>query len=237
MPPSNSSRYKRKPDLAALAADESLSQTARAFGALSERMAPWLVEFGSWIFAGLIAFILVVLAALITIGPVDRAIMVAATAFALALPLDVAGLFLLRFVQDITRVGLGDAWERAFREAGLPVPEQVAPPVGPSSREARLTQTVLTYCYSILTLSALLTMVGLVAALWHIAWWVGVAFIAMALIALLLVLAALRTLTPPQTPADRERTQRYWEEMLKRAQERSMQEKHPDHPSTGGVSE
>jgi hypothetical protein len=223
----------RLPDYEALAAEESFAQTARAFGELPERVSPWLVEFGSWIFAGFIAFSLVVLAALITIGPVDRAILVSATAFALALPLNLAGLFMLRLVQDLTRVGLSDAWERAFREAGLPVPEQAAPPTGRGSREARLTQSVLTYCYAILTVSALLTLTGMVAALWHIAWWIGVAFIAMAIIALFMVLAALRMLTPRQTPADRERAQRYWEEMLKRAQERSMQANHstPDNAS------
>src|SRR5205085_9959487 len=77
----------------------------KAFGKLLEHITPWLFEFGSWIFGGLIAFTLLVVASLLTIGPLDRAILVATTAFALALPPDVTGLLLLRLIRDLKQVG------------------------------------------------------------------------------------------------------------------------------------
>ena len=54
----------------------------------------------------------------------------------------------------------------------------------------RRTRTVLVYCYSILVFSALLTLVGVTAAFWHMAWWIGVAFVAMAAVSTGVVLLA-----------------------------------------------
>jgi hypothetical protein len=206
-------------DVASVAAEESLSQAIKAMGTVTGRLTPWLVEFGSWIFAGLIAFILVVLASLITVGPADRAIMVSAAAFALALPLTLAGLFLLRLVQDMKRVGLTDEWARAFRDVGFPVRGEVVSSPDREAQHTRRAQIVLLYCLGILTLSGLLTLTGLVAALWHIAWWIGVIFIAIAIISLGVVVAAFLTLRPTQSTEDQERERRYWAEMLRRARE------------------
>ena len=46
-----------------------------------EWITPWLVEVGSWMFGGLVALNLVVIAALLTVGPVDRAVMIGVAAF------------------------------------------------------------------------------------------------------------------------------------------------------------
>src|SRR5215472_2943551 len=97
----------------------------KAFGKLVESITPWLVEFGSWIFGGLIAFTLLVMASLITVGPVDPAITVATAAFALALPLDLTGLLLLRLLQDLKHVGFEEEAAQAFQEAGFTVGEQI----------------------------------------------------------------------------------------------------------------
>src|SRR5262245_353393 len=70
----------------------------RAFEELFERIAPWFFDFGSWVFGGLIGFNLLLLGPLITVGPVDPAVLLATAAFALALPLDVVGVFVLRLV-------------------------------------------------------------------------------------------------------------------------------------------
>jgi hypothetical protein len=43
-------------------------------GNLVDRTAPWLFEVGSWVFGGLTALNLVIMAALITVGPADTAI-------------------------------------------------------------------------------------------------------------------------------------------------------------------
>jgi hypothetical protein len=61
--------------------------STKALGDLLERITPWLFEVGSWIFGGLVAFNLVLVSALLTVGPVDRAILISITAFACALPL------------------------------------------------------------------------------------------------------------------------------------------------------
>jgi hypothetical protein len=85
-----------KPGIPPIDLEEQSKQSMKALSNLVERITPWLFAFGSWIFGGLIAFNLLVVASLITVGPIHPAILVATAAFACALPLDVAGLFLLR---------------------------------------------------------------------------------------------------------------------------------------------
>jgi hypothetical protein len=41
-------------------ADETFSQTLKGFGTLVERITPWLLDLGSWIFGALIAFDLLI---------------------------------------------------------------------------------------------------------------------------------------------------------------------------------
>ena len=60
----------------------------RGFGNFIDRVTPSLLELGVWLFGSLIAFNLLVMASLFTIGPVDSAIKVSTAAFALALPLN-----------------------------------------------------------------------------------------------------------------------------------------------------
>ena len=189
---------------------------------LVERITPWLVEVGSWFFGGMIAINLFVIAALITVKPVDAAITVAATAFALALPLDVAGLFLLRLIQDKKHAGFEEEWEQVLREMGLPLEAKVAAPKARESRQKRRSGVVLVYALGVLVLSALLTVTGMIAALWHLAWWIGVAFLAMSLIGQGIVIAALVTLEPSDSPEKQEYMKRLWEEMLKQAKEQGQ---------------
>lgn len=208
-------------DIAFDAAQASFNQGREAFEKVLESITPWLMEIGNWIFAGLIGFTLIIMAPLITIGPVDPAIMIATVAFALALPLDVAGLVLLRLVQDTTRIGLADEWIRAFQDAGFPVGEEIASAKALASLQKRRTRVALAYSLGILALSALLTLTGLITVLWHMAWWIGVVFFIMVIVGLGIVIAALATLGPPQSPEQKERNRRYWEEMMRRAQEQS----------------
>jgi hypothetical protein len=178
------------------APDEQFTRSLTAFAALVERITPWLFEVGDWTFGGLIAFTLLVMASLITVGPVDPAIMVSMVAFALALPLDLAGLVLLRLVPDLQRVGFEEEVTRAFQEAGVAVDEHMPAIKDVEALRKRRTRHVLGYCLGIAALSVLLTLTGLVAALWHMAWWIGVAFVAMALISQGLVILALAA-SPP----------------------------------------
>src|SRR6516165_7870847 len=96
------------------AAEAQNKQIMNAFGKLLESIAPWLLEFGSWIFGGLIAFILLVIASVFTIGPVDPAVTVSTAAFAIALPLNITGLFLLRVFQDLKNVKFEEEAAQAF---------------------------------------------------------------------------------------------------------------------------
>lgn len=189
---------------------------------LVERLTPWLVEVGSWSFGGMIAINLFVIAALITVKPVDPAITIAATAFALALPLDVAGLFLLRLIQDKRHAGFDEEWAQVLQELSLPVEAQAAAPKARETRQKRRTGVVLGYAFGVLVLSGLLTVTGMIAALWHIAWWIGVAFLAMSLIGQGIVIAALVTLEPSDSPEKQEYMKHLWEEMLKQAKEQSQ---------------
>ena len=45
------------------------AQSMKALGTFGEKIKPWLFAFGNWIFGGLIAFNLIVVGALITVGP------------------------------------------------------------------------------------------------------------------------------------------------------------------------
>jgi uncharacterized membrane protein YcjF (UPF0283 family) len=71
------------------------------------------------------------------------------------------------------------------------------------------------------SISVLLTLIGLVAALWHVAWWIGVLFLIVTIISLGIVVVALSVVRPPQTQEERERKQRYAEEMIRQAQEQA----------------
>ena len=137
-----------------------------------------MLDLGSWIFGALIAFNLIILGALLTVGPVDVAVKIATAAFAVALPVDVAGFVLLRLVTDLTKANLPDVAAQAFQEEGFAL-------TGERSREAvmaRVRSATLLYSYGLLLVAILLTLAGVTAALWHMAWWIGVAFVAMVLI-------------------------------------------------------
>lgn len=175
-----------------------------AFGEVAEITAPWFFEFGSWIFGGLIGFNLLIMGSLITLGPVDPAVMAATAAFALALPLDVAGLFALRLAQDLQRVGLEDEVVRAVGQV-IPAVGALAPP--PSAREAqrqRRTGRLLRASFWILALSGVLAVLGMLAVLWHMAWWVAVAFLAMVVISLVICSLAIAAARPRDAAEARE---------------------------------
>ena len=189
----------------------------KAFGMLLERITPWLFEFGSWIFGGLIAFTLLVMASLLTIGPVDPAIMTATVAFALALALDVTGLVLLRLIQDLKHVGFEEELAQAFQEVGFTFGEPISAPTALQTQRKRRTGVVLSYALGIVALSGLLTLTGMTATLWHMAWWIGVSFLAMVLLSPVILIAAIVSSEPPDSAEEKELKRRYREEMTRQA--------------------
>lgn len=205
-------------DVAYAAAQATLSQAQKAAEEAMELTMPWLVDVGNWIFAGLIAFDLVVMAPLIVTASADQALTISIVMFALALPLNLAGLVMLRLIKDMAHVGFSEEWARAYQEAGLPLGEQLASPQAREAQRKRRATVVLYYSFAVLTLSVALTLTGLTAALWHIAWWIGVVFLAMAVISLGIVIVSMVTLGPRESPEDRERQRRYWEELTRQIQ-------------------
>lgn len=203
-------------DAAMAATTELVGRANHAFGQVLERTTPWLIEFGSWIFGGFIALTILLIPSLITVGPVDTPILVATITLALALPLDVAGLMLLRLVRDMDRIGLAREWTQALQDAGLPVDASIPAPAAPVAGSARSSQFALLFASNVLTLSALLIVAGLVAALWHMAWWIAVAFLAMLAVSLAVVIVALTLARPPESPEVKERQRRYWDDLVKR---------------------
>lgn len=185
---------------------------------------PWLVDVGNWIFAGLIAFDLVVMAPLIVTASADQALTISIVMFALALPLNLAGLVMLRLIKDMAHVGFSEEWARAYQEAGLPLGEQLASPQAREAQRKRRATVVLYYSFAVLMLSVVLTLTGLTAALWRISWWIGAVFLAMAVISLGIVIASMVTLGPRDSPEDRERQRRYWQEMTRQIQAQAQAE-------------
>jgi ABC-type multidrug transport system fused ATPase/permease subunit len=204
-------------NISSAAWQEMSRQSMQAFEAVTESITPWLVEFGTWIFAGLIGFALIVIAPLITLGPIDSTIVLSTVALALTLPLNLAGLLLLRLVQDMKRYE--DKLAQGFHDASLILGAEFASPLAASPTQKRRTEIILLVSLGMLAVSGLLTLIGLVAALWHVAWWIGILFLLMTIISLGIVVVALSAIRPPQSQEERERKQRYADEMIRRAEE------------------
>ncbi len=208
------------------AAEAQYRQSMVAYSKLLEKGTPWLFDVGTWVFGGLIAFTVLIMGALITIGPVDRSITVATVALALALPLDVTGLVLLRFTSDMKPVRFEQEIAQTFEEAGLtPGEEQIPSLTALQALRIRGAQVALRYAVGILTLCMILTVVGMAAALWHMAWWIDVAFAATVVVSLVIVLIAMASIQPPVSAEERARRRRERDELIRQAKERAQQAK------------
>ncbi|HEX3629785.1 MAG TPA: hypothetical protein VHW91_04905 [Candidatus Dormibacteraeota bacterium] len=169
-----------------MSTEQGFNQSVAGFGKLIDQLTPWLLDLGSWIFGALIAFDLLVLSPLLTVGPVDAAVLIGSAAFALALPPAVTGFILLRLLDDITKLRLEDVAAQSFASAGFTVPKQPTPDEMQATMKQR-TRTILIYTYATLALNAALMVTGIAGALWHMAWWISVSFIAMVLASIGLV--------------------------------------------------
>jgi len=197
------------------AVDEQAARSFRGLRNLAERITPWLVDVGSWIFGGLTAVNLVLLSALITVGPVDAAIRASTAAVAAALPLNVAGIILLRLIKDVNDVGLDDLTLRAFQDAGFPEIEAYFPsPVERASRHARRSRVALLYALGIAAVSIALTVTGMAAALWHMGHWIPVVLLSAVILSAVLVTVAIAHGLPPESAAEESLKQRYRERRL-----------------------
>ncbi len=226
MPESDPVLTTQRQEVSLEAAEEQYRQSMQAYRKLVEKGTPWLFDVGTWIFGGLIAFTLLIMASLITVGPVDLFIKIATASLALALPLDVTGLVLLRLVQDMEPIRFEETVSQTFQEAGL-TPDEMQVPSLTSLQAMRIrgTQVTLRYAVYILALSIVLTLAGMVATLWYMAWWIGVAFAAMVVFSVILAVLAMAASQPPVAPEEKRRRKAYRDELIRQAKERTKQEK------------
>jgi hypothetical protein len=192
--------------------DDQAAPTFRALRNLAEATLPWLTDVGSWVFGGLTAVNLVVISALITVGPVDAAIRTSTAALAAALPLNVAGILLLRLIKDVNDVGLDDLSLRAFREAGFPNVDAYFPsPPERKSRHARRARVALLYSLGIAVLSLALTVAGMAAAVWHMGRWIACVLLSAVILSAALVVVVIAQALPPESDAEKSLKLRYRE--------------------------
>jgi hypothetical protein len=168
----------------------------------------------------LIGFDGLVLSALVTVGPVDPAVVAATTAVALGLPLTLVGLLLLRLDQDWRRGGSEEEWAQRYRHLGSAVGEPVPSPAALRAWRRRRAGSVLRASLWLLAVSGVLALIGLGAVLWHMRWWIAVVFFAMVVLSLGIVVAVLSAAPPRDAAAGRARRRRYWA-ALRQARARS----------------
>lgn len=172
--------------------DERATQSFDAISRLFDRTTPWLAEIGKWVFGGFIAINMVVMSSLLTIGPVDVAVRIAITLFASALPMNLAGLVVLRLTKDLSDFGVDDLAHQAFRESGFAEIDSYFPAAPERAALAKQRANMsLRYSLAIAAISGALTLAGLTAALWHMAWWIGCVFVVTVALSAALVVAML----------------------------------------------
>lgn len=144
-----------------------------------EAAGPWLLDLGTWIFGALIGFDLLMVAGLLTVGPVDRAVLISTAAFAVGLPPEVSAFVLLRLMRDLEENKIEQIAARSFADAGvdnvgdfLPVEEPRA-----AGTLARRMKRVLAASYGLLVVSVASALVGITATLWHMGWWIAATFL------------------------------------------------------------
>jgi hypothetical protein len=211
-----------------VAGDAPHSQAAaRRSATLMERTTEWLTEVGAWIFGGLLALNLVLIASLLDVGPVDTEILIAICALGCALPVNVVGIILNRLVKDVELVETGEMVTalQSFRGADSSEVEALYPP--PEERASlrrRRSTLALWWSLGAAALSGVLTVIGLVAALWHMAWWVGVAALVTATLSATLVAVVYLSTKPSESEASRTFTKRYVQRQTQQGLQRAKQE-------------
>jgi ABC-type multidrug transport system fused ATPase/permease subunit len=184
--PSRESLRNPSPELEA-----QIKHRQQVMGGVIDQIKPWLLEFGNWSFGGLIAFNLFSFAPLLTVSADHPAIILSVVIFACAMPLNVSGLFVLKMTKDLNTIAIDDMMKQAFQNAdGTPADEA-------QSIAQRRTDVGLRYAMQLSIVSAILTVLGMVAALWYVGWWVALIFIVVVIVTLLITRDVLTRLMRP----------------------------------------
>ena len=179
---------------------------------LVARTTDWLTEVGAWVFGGLLALNLVLVASLLDVGPVDTAILISICALGCALSVNVVGIVLNRLVKDIKYVEVAERLPILQELSEAESSEIEALDTPPEEREPfqqRRSTMALWSSLGLAALSGVLTAIGLVAALWHMAWWVGLAGLVTAVLSATLIGVVFISTKPPVSEADKVLIERY----------------------------
>src|SRR5579859_1915827 len=191
-------------------AEKEREKAKKTFEQWLPAIAPWLFEFGSWLFGGLIAFSILLVQAPILLGPVDPAVITCAAAIALALPLDITGLFLLRVVRDAKQFGFDELMVDSWKDVDFGFPEEKARHLERLDEGRKKRETVVLYSsIAILFATCALTMAAIIAALWHVVWWVGLVFLAMILVCVVIICIVSALSQPVETEEDKRLKKQY----------------------------
>lgn len=176
------------------------------FGNMLDQLRPWLLEFGNWIFGGLIGFNLVIFAAVLYLAAAATSpmILLSLAAFVCAMPLDVSGLIALKLVKDMETVAIDDVMKQAFKDANIPPRSDSLPVEEANVVQRRRANIGLRYAGRLAAISALLTLLGMVAALWYVAWWVAVLFLVVAVITCYITMRIAPQLMRPPSEAEKQ---------------------------------
>ncbi len=117
----------------------------------------WLYDVGGWIFTGLIVLALMILMNMLNAGTGDGKLLTAGVLLSIALPLELAGLWITRYLQNREQAQLA-----AMNLPSFP------------GRQRTFTRGMLG---SLFGLSVLLSLVGVILTLWHISWATGLFFL------------------------------------------------------------
>lgn len=187
------------------------AQAKEASETFISRMAPWFLEFGSWIFGGLIAYSIVLIQAPILNSAVtrgDQALVICTLMLALALPLDIIGLIVLRLFGDLRRFDLENEFADAFSEmadAADPTREKPDQAAIEHWQKKRLA-LIFHISVAILLIVLVLTIAATVAAMWYVMWWVAGVFLLMigaTSVFLILLVTFIQPRARPKTQATR----------------------------------
>ena len=219
-------RSRRRPQRIA-DAEAQPGTAAKSVDILVARTTDWLTEVGAWIFGGLLALNLVLIASLLDVGPVDTAILISICALGCALSVNVVGICLNRLVKDIKYVEIAERLPilQEVRDAESSEIEALYPPPEEQETLRRKRSTrALWWSSGFQALSGTLTGIALVAALWHVAWWIGTAALVTGAVSAALVTAVFLSVKPAGSEASRDFAQRYAERVEHRTQQELRRE-------------
>lgn len=144
----------------------------------------WLYDVGGWIFAGLIAVALLLLQPLMTVSHIDPVLFIAGLTLAAALPLNLAGVWIVRYLKNQNQA-LADAALAPTRPSAGGDETTASNLPAFSAKQRQFTHLILSILFG---LSVLLTLIGVVCALWHISGAVTLVFLFALVVGLLATL-------------------------------------------------